>query len=40
MNGIYGIIWVQCALGLQSVLKGNEDYNKKSKPFDLLYLMK
>ena len=26
MNKIYGIIWGQCTTGLQSVLKGNEEF--------------
>ena len=40
MNRIYGIIWGQCTPELQLVLKGNEDYNKKSKTFDLLWIIK
>ena len=34
MNKIYGTIWGKCTPGLQSVLKGNEEYNNKSKTFD------
>ena len=40
MNRIYGTIWGQCTPELQLVLKGNKDYNKKSKTFDLLWIIK
>ena len=40
MNRIYGIIWGQCTLGRQSVLKVNEDHPTKSNIFDSLRIMR
>ena len=40
INKIYGIIWLQFTQEIQSVLKFNDDYNKKSKTFFSLWLMK
>ena len=40
MNRVYSIIWGRCTPGLQSVMKGNGDYNKNSKTFYSLRLIK
>ena len=34
MNNIYGMLFIQCNLSLQSVMKGVPDYEKKSKDCD------
>ena len=39
MNNIYGIIWEQCNPGIQSFLKGNEDFPSRFKCFDALWLI-
>ena len=39
MNKIYGIVFRQCTLSLQSGLKGVSDYEKKSKDCDFWWLM-
>ena len=39
MNTIYGIIWGQCTPGVQSVLKGNEDFPSRSKKCKSLCIM-
>ena len=39
MNKIYGIVFGQCTLGLQSEMKEVTDYGKKSNDCDVLWLM-
>ena len=40
INKIYAIVWGQCISGVQSVLKGEEDFEKRKEDVDCLWLLK
>ena len=40
INKIYAIVWGQCTSGVKSVLKGEEDFEKREEEVDCLWLLK
>ena len=40
INKIYAIVWGQCTSGVQSVLKGEEDFEEREEDVDCLWLLK
>ena len=36
---LYGLMWGQCSSGLQEVIKADDDYKKKAKDFDCVWLL-